>query len=174
MRPEGLVLARPITMRWDGEAMRPVEAARKLADELYVVGQVYRLAEEDVRSKESHSHEFAWLHTAWKTLPEKYGDQFPTSEHLRKRALIDNGFFDETIIDAGTNAAALRVAAYARRKDEFALVAVRGPIVVERVAKSQSHRAMGREDFQKSKQAILETVSAMLGITPEELQREAA
>lgn len=152
----------PITFRWDGERMAPLHPRR--ADRLYVVGEVYSLAPYQERSQVSHNHEFAWLNEAWQQLPEDLADLYPTSEHLRKRALIEAGFYDETVVDAGTNAAALRVATGFRSLDEFALVIVRGPIVLYRKAKSQSRRAMGAKTFQESKTAIMEIISEMIGV----------
>lgn len=152
----------PITFRWDGERMAPLHPRR--ADRLYVVGEVYSLAPYEDRSQVSHNHEFAWLHEAWQQLPEDLADLYPTPEHLRKRALIEAGFYDETAVDAGSNAAALRVAVGFRSLDEFALVIVRGPIVLHRKAKSQSRRAMGKKVFQESKTAIMEIVSNMIGV----------
>ena len=161
----------PQPFTWDGEVMRPRRP--RAADREFVMGETYILERWEPRSTLSHNHEFAWLAEAWKNLPEPLADQFPTPEHLRKRALIDAGYYNESIIDAGTNAAALRVASYARSKDDFAYVVVRGALVVERVAKSQSRRAMNRKEFQESKTAILEIVSAMISVTPEELTKEA-
>lgn len=160
-----------VAFKWDGESMIPIRP--KLADETYVIGSVYWLEEEQPRSGKSHNHEFAWLKEAWLQLPEEIADMYPTPEHLRKRALIQAGFFTEVVIDAGTQAAALRVAAFARGEDEFALVITRGPLVVVRKAKSQSRRAMGGPDFQASKTAALEIVAAMIGVTPEVLAVEA-
>lgn len=163
----------PIPARWTGEAFEPMPGFARMADRHYVVGAVYDIGAVEGRSELSHRHEFAWLREAWRNLPERLADAFPTSEHLRKRALIDAGFFTETIIDAGANAAALRVAAYVRSEDEFALVIVRGPAVVIRKAKSQSRRAMGGSEFQASKSAVLDTVSALIGVEPAALTHAA-
>lgn len=158
---------------WNGESFRPLGRSAIEADKYFVVGYRYNIEEIKQRSTASHNHEFAWLHTAWQQLPEAISDQFPTSEHLRKSALIDAGFYNETVLDVGTNAAALRVAAQMRNDDDFARVVVRGPIVVRRTAKSQSKRAMGNADFQKSKAAIMEIICALIGVTPESLQQNA-
>jgi hypothetical protein len=163
---------RPQGFTWDGDAMIP--RSPRLADKAYAVGEVYLLVAHEERSSATHNHEFAWLKDAWLNLPEALADQFPTTEHLRKRALIDAGFYDETIIDAGTNAAALRVASAFRSREEFSLVIVRGPAVVIRTAKSQSRRSMKKHEFQASKTAILEIVSAMIGVKPETLIGQAA
>ncbi|GAA0212682.1 hypothetical protein QOZ96_001091 [Brevundimonas nasdae] len=164
----------PTAFEWTGEVLAPTHPV--LAKNRFVQGQRYLMAEVEHRSGKSHDHEFAWLAEAFKSLPEHVVEAFPTVEHLRKRALIDAGYFTETQIDAGTNAAALRVAAHLRTKSDFAVVVVRGPMVVERVAKSQSRRSMDKAEFQASKTAILEIVSDLLGVDPDVLvqQREAA
>lgn len=156
---------------WDGESLIP--KAPRAADKYLVVGQDYRMAEVHERSAASHSHEFAWLDEAWRQLPEQYADIAPSPEHLRKRALIEAGFYDEQIIDAGSSGAAERVAAYIRNREPFSLVIVRDQFVIERTAKSQSRRAMNKKDFEASKQAILEVVANMIGISPDQLRAEA-
>jgi hypothetical protein len=162
----------PMIFDWDGEAMIPRHPRR--ADQLFVVGQNYSLIEQEERSTATHNHEFAWLKEAWMNLPEALADLYPTQEHLRKRALIEAGFYDETIIDAGTNAAALRVASAIRAREEFSLVIVRGPAVVIRVAKSQSRRSMKKQEFQASKTAIMEVIANMIGTTAASLSQERA
>jgi hypothetical protein len=163
---------RPQGFTWNGETMVP--RSQRLADKAYTVGENYILVTHEDRSTATHNHEFAWLKDAWLNLPENLADEFPTPEHLRKRALIDGGFYDQTIIDAGSNAAALRVASAIRAREEFSLVIVRGPAVVIRTAKSQSRRSMNKQEFQASKTAILEVVSVMIGVNPEELAGQAA
>lgn len=163
---------RPIAFEWDGEVMKPLHP--KLADKEYVVGERYMLAPLEQRSEVSHRHEFAWLHEAWMNLPESLAEQYPSSEHLRKRALIDAGFYTETMVDAGTTAAAIRVCAAFENMDDFALVFVRGPIVIRRVAKSQSRRAMGAKEFQQSKTAIMDVIANMIGVEPDQLSKARA
>ena len=165
--------APPSPMRWDGEALRPLPRFAKMADQHFVIGEIHLVAEIEERSEKAHRHEFAWLREAWLSLPESLADQYPTTEHLRKRALIDAGFYNEQIIDCGSQAAALRVASFARGEDDFALVITRGPLVVVRKAKSQSRRAMRPDEFQRSKTALMETVAAMIGVKTDVLEREA-
>lgn len=145
-----------------------------LAKSRFDEGGDYLLVDVEDRSVKSHNHEFAWLNEAFKNLPERLAPDFPSPEHLRKRALIDAGYYRETIVDAGSNAAALRVAAFMRADDEFAVAVVNGPYAIKRVAKSQSRRAMLKEEFQASKTAVLEIVAGLIGVTPEALTREAA
>lgn len=145
-----------------------------IAARTFTEGHMYLMSEVEVRSGETHRHQFAWLREAWMSLPETYAAQFPTEEHLRKRALIESGFYHETVVDAGSNAAALRVAAYMRGKDEFAWVIVRGPVAVERTAKSQSHRMMDKAEFQASKTGIINFVAPLIGVSPETLAAQEA
>lgn len=161
----------PFVWRADLGAMVPHTAFLEKARAQYEDRASYRLAEEQLRSEVSHNHEFAFVATAWKNLPEGLADQYPTAEHLRKRALIEAGYYDEQIMDVGTNAAALRVAVGVRSfpGEDFSLVIVRGPLVVIRRPKSQSRRAMGVKDFQASKDAILGVISELIGVEPDVL-----
>lgn len=160
----------PMPFRWDGANMVPVHPRR--AAQAYAVDGVYALVEHKERSRASHDHEFAWLKEAWMNLPEDIADEFPSEVHLRKRALIATGFYDEMLVDAGTNAAALRVAQSFRFLDEFVHVVVRGGIVAVRRAKSQSYRAMDRAEFQRSKDAILDYVASLIGVSGDDLARQ--
>lgn len=137
---------------------------------------MYRMGEISERSSASHNHEFAWLADMWANLPEDLADLYPSPEHLRKRALIDAGWYHETILDVGTKAGALRVAADYRARNEFLLVIVRGGVIVVREAKSQTKfgpNRMSKEDFQASKTAIMEIIAGMIGVAPATIASEA-
>src|SRR5580692_1739826 len=141
----------PFLYKWDGESMRPIGRFSKEADANFVIGSNYRLGPVLDRSDASHDHQFAWLDNAWRNLPENLAEEYPTPTHLRKRALIQAGFYDEMSVDAGSHAAAVRVAAAFKSHDEFVACAIAGPIVKVRTAKSQKKRLMGAKDFQASK-----------------------
>jgi hypothetical protein len=170
------VTSQPLPMQWTGTGFEVLRRAADAADRQYVVGEVYRVLTEEERSDLSHNHEFAFVREAWKTLPDNLAESYPSPEHLRKRALIQAGFFDEQIIDVGTNAGAIRVARDlgAFPGEEFSLVIVRGTFVIIRRAKSQSRRAMGKEMFQASKTGIMQVIADMLDVTPDDLSRAQA
>ena len=156
---------------WNGEAMIPMRA--KAADKVYVIGQRYWLEDVSDRSWISHRHEFAFVKQAWDNLPDAIAETFPSPEHLRKAALIATGWHREMIIEAGNAAAALRVAAYAKGRDEFAHVTTRGPTVTVRWARSQRMHGLDRMDkdeFQKSKDDILGWISELIGVEPQRLR----
>ena len=160
-----------MSFTWNGEAMIPMRA--KAADQEFVIGQRYWLEQVSDRSWISHRHEFAWIKQAWDNLPESFAEMFPSPEHLRKAALIATNWHRETIIDAGSRAAAARVAAYARGEDEFARVVVRGSTVVIQKARSQRMHGLDRMDkaeFQRSKDDILGWIAELLNVEPERLR----
>lgn len=166
----------PMSFEWSGDAMVPLARHHNEANAHFVIGQVYRLCEFEDRSMNSHRHEFAWLREAWKNLPEDLAPLFPTVESLRKRALIEGGFFYEKIVEARSPAEARNIAALVESLDEFAYVKIDGNVVITRRAMSQRMRgkyAMDRKTFQDSKTAVLRIVSDLIGVTPETLTRNA-
>ena len=162
----------PLTCDWDGEVFRPIHPRR--ADNYLTVGERYSLVQYEERSSASHNHEFAWLKEAWQSLPEHLAEKFPTSEHLRKWALIRAGYSDSHTIVCSSKAEAVRVAAFIRPMDEFAVVVVQGATVTRYTAKSQSKRAMGAKTFYESKERIMEVVARMLDVEPQELPQARA
>lgn len=162
---------RPIPCQWDGEAFLPLRGFGKVCDQHFVVGEVYRLVTQEDRSAKSHAHFFASVTEAWQNLPERYSGRFPSPDHLRKWALIKAGFRDERTIVCSSRAEAQRLAAFIKPMDEFAVVVVQGTQVTVFTARSQNMRAMGKQDFQASKDAVLDVLAAMIGTSSEALAR---
>lgn len=163
----------PLSYIWDGEAFRVEKRFHRLADNQFVIGESYLMSQYEDRSAKSHSHQFAWLAEAWKNLPDDMIERWPTPEHLRKYALIGCGFATNRQFVASSKAEALRIAAFLRPKDEYAVVIVHECVVNEWTAVSQSRKAMGAVWFQRSKQAVLEFVAGLIGVPPETLSKEA-
>lgn len=162
-----------LPFRWSGEAMEPAQGFAKRADEAFVIGQTYVLALQEDRSAASHRHYFACVREAWENLPEALAAQFPTPDHLRKRALILTGYRNEREFVASSRAEALRIAAFLRPADEFALVSVSGCSVTEWTARSQNTKAMDKATFAASKDAVLGKLAEVLGVEPDQLGRAA-
>ena len=159
----------PMLMTWDGEALKPTRRFQKIADQRLVIGEIYRVDPEEERSVASHNHYFAAVNEAWRNLPEDVAERYPTSEHLRKWALIKTGYRDERSIVCATNTEALRVAAFIKPMDEYAVVLVSEAVVLVYTAKSQSTRAMGKETFTVSKDAVINLLATLLATTPQQL-----
>ena len=161
----------PIIFRWDGDAMVPVNRRfAKACDERFVVGAEYPLEAYEHRSSASHRHYFAAIYEAWSSLPEGMGDRFPNPEHLRKFALIRCGYRDERTIVAASKAEALRLAAFIRPMDDFAIVTTDGATVTVWTAKSQNLRSMDKATFYKSKEAVLCYLGSLLSVAASEIE----
>lgn len=163
----------PIPFQWQGDAFTPAPGFARRCDELFVVGQVYRLVEQEDRSAASHRHFFACINTAWENLPEAAAAQFPSPEHLRKFALIKAGYADSRTLVASSKAEAVRLAAFVRPLDTFAVVTVSDAAVTVWTARSQSARAMGKKDFQESKDRVLDIIAGLIGTDPATLSAQA-
>lgn len=170
-----MTLPLPVLLHYagEGEFRPPNPYWAKVCDRQFAVGENVLMERREDRSIATHNHEFAWLRDAWMNLPEHLAELYPSPEHLRKRGLIQAGYYNEQIVDAGTNAAAIRVASAFRSRDDFLLVIVRGPLVVIREAKSQSRRAMDKREFQESKTKLMAVVAEMIGVAPNSLTQEA-
>jgi hypothetical protein len=161
----------PVRFQWDGEVM--VCKQPGLADRQYVVGETYHLIPHEPRSRATHNHFFACVHEAWLNIPLTMADRFPTEEHLRKWALIQAGYFDERSIACSSKAEAVRIAAFVKPMDDFAIVVARESTVVVLTAKSQSMKAMGKKVFAESKAAVLDKLAELVGVSTEALTRNA-
>jgi hypothetical protein len=159
----------PIIYEWMGDTMTPLPRFRGLCDRHFVVGGTYSLVETAEASTATRNHFFAALHDAWQNLPEQEAARFPTPEALRKYALIQCGYRDERSIVCASKADALRVGTFVRPFDEYAVVIVREAVVLVLTAKSQSAKAMGKDEFQKSKSEVLDFVAAMIHVSPAQL-----
>lgn len=162
----------PILYTWSGEAMVPLSRFAPRCDKTFVVGEVYRLDAVEERSQKSHNHYFATLTEMWLSLPDAIAVQFPTVEALRKHALIMTGYRRERKFVTGSPVEARKLAAFLRPQsidDDYAIISVAGPAVVEWKAMSQSRKAMPEKgQFNRSKQAVLDWVSDLIGAREEE------
>lgn len=161
--------------RWDNGSLRLM--ANDLPD--LEPGEVVIVTIERGRSMTSHKHQFAYIKEAWLNLPEALKDApwAETAETLRKHALIATGFSQSYTLDCGANATAHRVkaalVAAEAGKHGYAIGQVRGPVVTIWTPESQSMRAMGGKRFQEAKTAILDWLSAQIGVSPQQLERAA-
>lgn len=161
--------ARPLRFKWTGVAMAPLALAS--AQEQFEPGRVYELEVREPASQASRGHYFAALREGWMNLPEHLAERFPTPEHLRKYLLIRCGYRDERTIVGASNAQAQRIASFIRPLDEYAAVSVHEATVSVFTAKTQSNKAMGRKEFNASKQAVLNKLAHMIGVEREALDR---
>lgn len=159
-----------MAFRWTGAGFVPTDRFVERAQEKFSPGAVYWLSVEPERSDKTHNHEFAFVAEAWKNLPDEIAHEYPTAEHLRKRALIRTGFCTMQDYVCTSHAEALRWAENLRRElDAYTLITINGPVIRVHRAMSQSRQAMKGPEFQRSKTAILEWISNLLGVEPGQL-----
>lgn len=166
----------PVLCCWTGEAMEPAGPYwTKVADRQWTVGERYAIEVREERSSAAHRAYFAAVRECWMNLPDDLAQRFVSETHLRKAALIATGFRDEVTHVASSKAEAQRFAAFVRKlvpADDYAVVSVSGSTVVVLTAKSQSMRAMGKAEFMRSKDAVLDYLAAMIGVTPATLAQQ--
>ena len=159
-----------ILFTWtDDGSFAPRPAFRKKCDAEFVIGETYRLEPREERSWRSHQHYFAAVHDAWLNLPEHLAEQIPTAEHLRKWALMKAGYRHERKIAAETAEQAQKLVALVQSYDDFAVVTVSENVVTVHTAKSQSMKAMGKAEFQRSKDDVLGIIAGLIDVEPDEL-----
>lgn len=121
----------------------------------------------------SHSHFFAALNEGWHNLPLEWAALFPSSEHLRRYALIKSGWCHIQTFVMATPDQALQLQRVLKSYDDFSVISTKENIVTKATAKSQSLKAMGKDDFQKSKDDVLAVVAQLLGTSVKDLAANA-
>ena len=161
----------PQYFAWDALHSVMVPDHPKRCDRQYVDGERYRLGIVEERSMASHSHYFAMLNQAWANLPEDIAERFPTTEHLRKFALVRSGFYTASEFACSNHEEALRLAGFMRGHDVYAVIVVKGNVITRMEARSQSRKAMSKAEFQQSKERVLAFVANLIGTNVDELQQ---
>lgn len=165
---------KPVAFTWTEDGvMKPLDRFMPLADKQFVVGETYRMVVEAERSAVSHSHYFACLHEAWTQLPENIAPLFPTSEKLRRWALIKTGFANEQSMVCDTEMDTARMAQFLGQLNDDSVVVRKGRVLKIYTAKSQSARSMNKDEFQRSKQSVLDLLASMIGTSAAELASNA-
>lgn len=158
---------------WTGCALAPVNRALALCRERLTEGRAYRVDIADEASAKSRAFYFARLNEMWSSLREPYCSQYPSAEILRKHCLVATGFANSRQFVAESPQEARRFAAFLRSRafedgDEaanYSVVSVHGRVITELTPRSQKQSAMDREEFNRSKDAVLSHVEIMLGIS---------
>lgn len=167
-------MAEPLLCEWTDEGtFKPLGRHAKACDAQYVVGQRYIIEPEEPRSMSSHRAYFAQISEAWRNLPEDIAEQFSDAEKLRKYALCKTGFCRESRQVYTTPRDAIMASAWAAAGSEYAIVDCSGRVVTIWIPESQSVKAMGDERWKKSRKAVLDFVSGMVGVTPLSLSENA-
>ena len=154
--------------------LHPNPARMHMDGREWVDATVYDMAMEALREKQrsqqSHNHQFAAINDLWANLPIRHADApyAKSADAFRKHGLIETGHCDVETISCESREAAIAaapvVAALARRAHGYALVSVRGSLIVCATPHSQSFKAMGKDLFHQSKADVLAWGETLLGI----------
>lgn len=167
----------PISYNWDAEAGAMVVKVNDalLARRQFRHGSEYRLAVREDRSDKSQAFYFATLKDIHDNLDDAHRAEYPTVEHLRKRALIKLGYRHVADFPCESEAEAKkmerRLQQFFKGDDEYAVIIRSGDVVRKMVAMSQSRDAMDRETFEESKRQVLDLASSLVGATRKEAER---
>ena len=163
-----------IPFMWDGESLRVRPGFQRMADEQFCIGEAYTMLPVEERSAASHRHYFSAIREAWMNLPEHLADRYPTPESLRHAALNRAGYCDVETFVASSKAEALRLAAFLQSGARDGVeVVVNGAAITRLTPHSQSMRAMGKDAFNASKDAVLNAIAQLIGVNTSDLHRAA-
>jgi hypothetical protein len=168
----------PFVAIWEGDGFRPLRRFQKILDSHFVCGRPYTLEERMDRSAASHRQFFATVKDLWANLPQKYDGRWCNETLFRATALAMTGFATvvDHVVDTPDEAARFEVMARAMRAtrsdsvEDYKLVLAQGNVVRIYHPWSQAYRAMDKDTFQRSSQAVMEWCSALVGVTVEEAQ----
>ena len=149
-------------MSWDGVCLTPTPQALRSCQERFSPGTVYAVEAIDERSHAAHARFFARINELWQNLPEIMQHDYPSSEHLRKRALIETGYATEQVHTCQTKAEAQRFAKLIRTREEFSIVIVSGDVIRIFAPMSQSFAEMGSKKFYQSAEAVEGWILALI------------
>lgn len=136
----------------------------RLAERSQTSSYAYRLmVASEERSLASHNQYMAAVSEAWSNLPEYLMEEFPTPDDLRKWALIKTGYCDVAKV----------VGRKLLRFNGYSIVTTDDDgVTTVRTARSQSFAAMGKKEFQASKDAVLDYLARLINVRPHELMME--
>src|SRR5215468_4652113 len=123
------------------------------------------------RSEASHRHYFAAIREAYNNLPERVTMEWWTqsAEHLRKYALIKTGHCDRSVLHLASPDACLAAAIQLRQRDKYSEVTIQDNMLSWSTAHSQQLNAMGKKDFERSKEDVLGFLAGLLEVSKQHL-----
>jgi hypothetical protein len=153
-------------------AMVPSLRYRRIAERQFGGGGEYALEPVTERSAASHSQYFAALHDLYQNVPEQMQARWPNEAHFRAWLLMETGWCNE--FECKKESLPHVKKFLLDNKLEFArLFNLKNGMVLVRYPKSQSRKAMGSADFERSKKDVLDLASSLVGTTRTEAMKNA-
>lgn len=166
---------RPVMFTWSDEGtMVPLARFKGMCDRQYIVGEEYALAPYESISTRDRGHFHAAVASAWKNLPEDIAPRFPSSEHLRKWALVQVGCCTENHIICDSPEEAKTTAALVRTFDEYAIITVSKKIVnIWRAKSTANANGMQAKEYNEAKWQVIDLLAGMINVPRAKLSKEA-
>lgn len=150
---------------------QPVRKDQDLVRRRCKVGDTYVLSIAERDNAPFRGWYFATLHELFSNLPETMEGRWPDVESMRKWALVQTHWVEESFFTGKTNAEARRHAAWIDKRGDFVITSVEGCVCREQRPKSQSSENMPRADFKKSAEDVVSYLSELLGATRRDMDR---
>lgn len=163
---------RLFSMVWRDGVFVPQGRTAMFCDQEFGEGEVVNFERHEQRSMASHGHYFACISEAFNNLPEA-DNRFPNPDALRKWALIKNGFCTEASVVCDSPEQARAIAAF-MGYTEGVVIVVRDNVVKRYVARSQAMtgpNAMNKQEFQLSKDVVLDTIAELIRVKRSKLEK---
>lgn len=142
------------------------------ARRFYGEGVEYLMEESPTPSTKTRSHFHATLAEVFKNLPAELAEQYPSIEHLRKRALIETGFCTHTVAVLDNVGQAVRVAGFLKNgTGAFNLVVRRDATVTLYVPLSERDIAKDKARYQDMKDKVLGWAAGLIGVKVDDLKK---
>jgi len=167
---------RPAVFTWTGEAMVPTPESLPLCMRQFDKGALYQMRAMRERSVKSHNEFMALVKEAFDNLPEHLASRFPTVSRLRYWCLAKCGYCAEKTRIFQTRHDAKVFEDYVIESSTTSYCQVEGNVAMIWTPTSQRYKydpEMDYEEFEKSKEAVLELLADMIGVHPRELKRNA-
>ncbi len=108
---------------------------------------------------------FAALRDCHASLKPEQRERFPTSETLRKQALIAVGWCDVATVIAGSKKAAPGIAAYLRMRDPYCIIKDSGTeVLTVLTARSMARRALPKKEFLDVSEKVFDWIYQTTGV----------
>lgn len=177
---------RPVLFRWqqldvhaDGGEVRRIDAMvphprfHNLCGRQFDRNEDYALGPVEGVPSRSRGGFFAAIHEAWNNLPAE-DERYPSSEHLRKVALVKAGWATHAqyVLDTAKDAKSMAVGL--RKSDGYSIITVSGCSINVWTAKSIAAGAISGEEWRVVKTKALDWVATLARTTRPELEAHVA
>ncbi len=153
-----------VVLGWTGDAFVPLKRSEKLCNEQFVVGERYIADIGSQTSAAKRGFFFATLKEIYSSLPDDIADRWISFEHFRKTLTIECGYATQMDFTAASKVEAVRIAAFVRSLEPYAIVSVKDAVVTKWTARSTSAREMDGRTFNALVDAVLAKAADMIGV----------